>query len=53
MRSEQWLLNGDCIMCRRKEYCTKPCKQHTVRQKTELISHVAKAMAKTMFNPSN
>ena len=24
-RSEQWLLNGDCLKCRREKYCSKPC----------------------------
>ena len=23
--SEQWLLSGDCSICRRKKYCSKPC----------------------------
>lgn len=23
--NEQWLLNGDCSKCRRKNYCSKPC----------------------------
>lgn len=24
--NEQWLLDGDCSQCRRKSYCSKPCK---------------------------
>lgn len=23
--NEQWKLNGDCRLCRRKNYCNKPC----------------------------
>lgn len=23
--SEQWKLDGDCNLCRRKNYCSKPC----------------------------
>ena len=28
--TEQWLLDSNCKLCRRKEYCTKPCKKHKV-----------------------
>lgn len=24
-KSEQWNLNGDCSMCRRRNYCSHPC----------------------------
>lgn len=26
--NEQWLLEGNCIKCRRKEYCSKPCTKY-------------------------
>lgn len=26
-QTEQWELNGDCSLCRRKNYCSKPCKK--------------------------
>ena len=24
-KSEQWNLDGDCSLCRRKNFCSKPC----------------------------
>lgn len=24
-KSEQWKLSGDCNLCRRQKYCSKPC----------------------------
>ena len=24
-KTEQWNLDGDCDLCRRKKYCSKPC----------------------------
>lgn len=27
-KSEQWLLNGDCRICRKKDYCGDKCKKH-------------------------
>lgn len=26
MTGEQWRENGKCDICRRKDYCTNPCK---------------------------
>ena len=31
-KNEQWLLNGDCDVCRRKTYCKKDC---TVRARAK------------------
>lgn len=30
--SEQWLLNGNCKLCRRKNYCSKECKKAKTRR---------------------
>lgn len=49
-KSEQWLSNGECEMCRRKEYCSKACRN---RQEYELRCHVAQAMFRTMTNSQN
>ena len=27
-KTDQWLLNGDCSLCRRDNYCSKPCTVH-------------------------
>ena len=24
--TEQWLLRGDCSVCRKRNYCSKPCR---------------------------
>ena len=28
VRSEQWLLKGDCKKCMREKYCLKQCDKH-------------------------
>lgn len=42
--SEQWLLDGRCSICRRKKYCSKPCKACKNRREFEMRSVFAKAM---------
>ena len=43
-KSEQWLLNGDCRICRRKNYCSKPCTRCKRETQAELKRLVANAM---------
>ena len=43
-KSEQWLLNGDCRICRRKNYCSKPCTRCKRETKAEIQQLVANAM---------
>lgn len=38
--NEQWLHDGICRECRRKDYCSKPCKRNEVRIKRELTAHI-------------
>ncbi len=47
-KSEQWLSDGKCHICRRKEYCSKPCKACKVRRDYELRCEVSRAMVKAM-----
>ena len=47
-KSEQWLLDGKCSICRKKEYCSKPCKACKDRREYEMKCCVAQAMIKTM-----
>lgn len=51
-RNEQWLRGGDCSICRREKYCSKPCKCAMNRQSAELAGRVAglamHAMTKTI-----
>lgn len=35
--NEQWLLDGICRECRRKDFCSKPCKRNKVRTEREII----------------
>lgn len=30
---DRWLIDGDCKLCRRQEYCSKPCKLNKERTK--------------------
>lgn len=39
--TEQWLLNGDCSKCRRKNYCSKECTRYKRRTEAELHSLMA------------
>ena len=36
-RSEQWNLDGDCSLCRRKDYCSKPCTRN--KRSTQAMIH--------------
>lgn len=38
--NEQWLLDGICRECRRKDYCSKPCKRYEVRTEQELVEYI-------------
>lgn len=42
--NEQWLLDGICRECRRKDYCSKPCKRNKVRIEQELDTYIREKM---------
>lgn len=50
--TDQWLSTGNCDVCRRRKYCSKPCKPAQRRSAAELTNMVAgavyKAMARTL-----
>lgn len=46
--SEQWLLNGDCRICRRKRYCTKGCKKNRVAKERLINAMITSAILKRM-----
>lgn len=48
-KTDQWLLSGDCSICRRRKYCSKPCKLRKQRRDAEFGLMVAEAMVKVMF----
>lgn len=47
-KNEQWLLEGKCHICRRRNYCTKPCKACKDRRTYEMRCAVARAMFRRM-----
>lgn len=42
--NEQWLLDGDCNQCRRKNYCSKPCKIVKHESDMRIINAIKKAV---------
>ncbi len=38
--NEQWLLDGICRECRRKDFCLKPCKRNKVRTEREITAYI-------------
>lgn len=40
MNNEQWKLNGQCSICRRKSYCKKQCKANKENFKQEVFDSV-------------
>lgn len=43
-KSEQWLLDGECGICRRRGYCNKLCKACINRRDNIVRSAVAQAL---------
>lgn len=43
-KSNQWELNGDCSLCRREKYCSKPCTMNKRYNKYLLKRAVASVM---------
>lgn len=38
--NEQWLLDGICRECRRKDFCSNPCKKNKVRTRREMTAYI-------------
>lgn len=45
--TEQWLSDGKCSICRRKNYCKKPCKACNKRKNYEMTNLMAQAVMNT------
>lgn len=45
---EQWLLDGDCRICRRQKYCTKGCKKNRVARERLLNAMLTSAIIKRL-----
>lgn len=46
--SEQWLIDGDCGICRRKRYCTKGCKKNRLAKERLINAMITSAILKRM-----
>lgn len=46
--SEQWLLDGKCHICRKRDYCSKPCTKCKSRREYEMRCAVSRAMVRAM-----
>lgn len=44
--NEQWLLYGDCSICRRKNYCKKDCKKRVMKREAWIRNTVETVMNK-------
>ena len=40
---DSWLIDGNCVVCRRKKYCSTECKKHRVNRKRSLYNAVMSA----------
>ena len=46
---DQWLLDGNCDLCRRKKYCSKPCTANKRQREWNLKSLVIHEMLNRVF----
>ena len=47
-KSDQWLLDGDCSVCRRRNYCNKQCKSN-VRRRRDAVTGAIVSMAAKVY----
>ncbi len=47
-KTDQWLLEGKCLECRRYEYCRKPCTKSKRRTKAILQQMAREAILRQM-----
>lgn len=48
MNNEQWNDKGKCNICRKQNYCSKPCRAYKERKKYEFKCLVARKMFQNM-----
>lgn len=46
--NDQWLQGGDCNICRRQKYCTKPCKMSLMRRERITQALIAGAITRQL-----
>ena len=48
-KSDQWLLDGDCSLCRKRNYCTKNCSKRIERLNRIGGSAISSIILKRLF----
>ena len=48
-KSDQWLLDGDCSLCRKRNYCTKNCSKRIERLNRIGGSAITNIILKRLF----
>lgn len=43
MGADQWLEDGNCNVCRRSKYCSKPCKKNKIATKRKINNMILEA----------
>ena len=52
--TEQWLLEGDCRLCRKEKYCSNKCTSRKKYESRNIYNLVSKAMMTRMLGvPEN
>ena len=51
-KTEQWLLDGDCDLCRKKKHCGKQCKQSKLADRRQIVSLAHKVVGQALFGKS-
>jgi len=46
--NDQWLQGGDCNICRRRRYCSKPCKMSKMRRERITQELITEAIARRL-----
>lgn len=46
--NDQWLQGGDCRICRRQKYCSKPCRTSKMRRERITQELITEAIAKRL-----
>lgn len=47
--SEQWLLNGDCSICRKRKYCNKDCSARIKNIEKNVSSKIGSLFLRKFF----
>ena len=47
--NDQWKLDGDCSLCRRRSYCSKVCTRNRNKTRAEIKNLVGKIMVQRVL----